>query len=216
MKRSLLAAALLLCSLTANADDLRAGTKQLSFFITDPSFTESHSQGSDVSGGAGLAFSYVFAPQWSAQLSVAAQEHRDVFTRSVQVVTDPNGTVLYAPVTTVENVRTYPIELLGKYHFLNESRWTPFLGAGVRYVQAPDVPSQFQFVTPPPSGIGVPTLFTGGARYGNRTSAEVAGGVALRITPKLSLDLEARRLLRSDGVAYDPVNRGVIGVSWRF
>ncbi|HWS72575.1 MAG TPA: hypothetical protein VN605_10700, partial [Thermoanaerobaculia bacterium] len=94
-------------------------------------------------------------------------------------------------------------------------RWTPFLGTGVRYVQAPNVPSTFQ-VFVPPVGTGPGTLVVSGPRYGTRTSAEVAAGVALRITSKVSLDLEARRLLRSDGVAYDPVNRGVIGVSWRF
>ena len=216
MKRSLFAAALLLCTFTANADDLRAGTKQFSVFISDPSFTESHSQGSNVSGGAGLAFSYVFTRNWSAQLSVAAQEHRDLVTRSVALFPDPSGTVLYAPATSVETVRTYPVELLTRYHFPNESRWTPFLGAGVRYVRSPDVASPLQFFVPPPSGSVPGAVYVSGPSYRNRTSAEVTGGVALRITPTVSLDLEARRLLRSDGVAYDPVNRGVIGVSWRF
>lgn len=216
MKRSLFAAALLLAAAAVHADDLRTGTKQFSFFLTDPSFTETRSQGSNVSGGAGLAFSYVFARQWSAQLSIAAQEHRDVFTRFTPVAT-PEGTVLFAPLSTVETVRTFPVELLGKYHFFNESRWTPFLGAGVRYVQAPNIPSTFQTFVPEPIGSAAPgTLFVSGPRYGTRTSAELAAGVALRITPSLSLDLEARRLLRSDGLPYDPVNRGVIGLSWRF
>jgi len=217
MRRNVLAAVLLVCTFTASAQELRKGTKQLSVFLTEPSFTESSSTGSNVGGGAGIAFSYVFAPRWSAQVSVAAQEHRDVFTRFTTLITGPRGIVTYVPVTSVETVRTYPVELLAKYHFENGSRWTPFLGAGMRYVGAPNVPSStFGIVpTPVPGAPGVISL-DNGSHFGTRMSAEVAGGVALRLTPSVSLDLEGRRLLRSDGVAYDPVNRAVIGVSWRF
>lgn len=215
MKRILLAAALLSCSLAANADDLRAGTKQFSIFISDPSFTESSSRGSDVSGGTGIAFSYALTRQWSAQLSISAQEHRTYVTRFTSLVTLPDGGTTLVPVTTSEKVNTYPVELLGRYHFTNESRWTPFLGAGVRYVGAPDVPPSLPIFVP---GIGnTPgTTFSTGPGYHNRLSGELAGGVSLRITKAVSLDLEARRLLRSEGVNYDPVNRGVIGVSWKW
>jgi outer membrane protein W len=218
MRRNLVAAGLLsLCAFTVSADDLRQGSKQLSLFVTDPSFTESSSTGSNVSGGTGLAFSYVFARQWSAQLSVAAQEHKEVITRFTTILVDPQtGTTVFAPVTTVEKVHTYPVELLARYHFLNGSRWTPFLGAGVRYVQAPDGAYGLPAAIPPPTIGGPPTFFSNGPTYHDRTSAEVAGGVALRITPAVSLDIEARRLLRSEGVRYDPINRAVIGVSWRF
>lgn len=215
MKRIWIAAALLFCSLAAHADDFDPGMKKLSIFITDPSFTESDSQGSDVSGGTGLAFSYAFTRQWSAQLSVAAQEHRAAVTTFTPISFGQDNGVVYAPVTVYAKVRTYPIELLGRYRFPNESRWTPFLGAGFRYVQAPDVPSAIPVVTPGVGGVPV-TVFNYGSPFHNRLSGELAGGVALRITNAVSLDIEGRRLLRSEGLGYDPVNRGVVGVSWNF
>ena len=53
-------------------------------------------------------------------------------------------------------------------------------------------------------------------RYQDRTSAEVNGGVIFRITPHVGLQIDGKRLLRSDGVNYDPINKVSVGVSWRF
>jgi len=202
----LAAAAMLLWVCTAGAEDLRTGTKQFSIFVTDPSYSRSSSSGSSFSGGAGLALSYVWAPHWSTEFSVAAHQQRETFIRLEPIA----GTGALMAVDRRENVRTYPIELLTTYHFTNQSRWTPFVGAGVRYVGAPS--NQPSAVIGFISGTPRP----GPAKLSSQTSAEAAGGVSFGLTPAVSLNLEARRLLRTTGVFYDPLDRVVFGVSWRF
>jgi outer membrane protein W len=209
---------LLLSALTLHADDLRPGTRQLSIFVSDPSYTSSSSGGSNLSGGAGLALSWVWAPRWSTELAISAQQNRENVTLFVPLV-DAAGNTTIAPVTAREQIRTYPFEILTRYHFTNDSRWTPFVGAGLRYVgeaklhnvQLAGIPAQ-----PPPLVIPDALTPVTATSFRARTSGEVAAGVSLGLSRSVSLKLEARRLLRSDSVAWDPVTRAVIGVSWKF
>ncbi|HEX8169193.1 MAG TPA: porin family protein [Thermoanaerobaculia bacterium] len=86
---------------------------------------------------------------------------------------------------------TLPIDVLAQYHFATDSRFKPYLGAGARYVR--------------------------GTALGNdRTSAELAAGFHLFLTPSLSLRVDAKQLLRNDSPAYDARTKTSIGFGWRF
>ena len=90
---------------------------------------------------------------------------------------------------------TYPVSLDGQYHFFNDSRWKPYLGAGVRYVQA-------------------------SARFfdtGTRVTPEITGGVEFMMTPHVSLRFDGKQEIQThSGPAYDPLSRMAVGIGWHF
>src|SRR5262249_10965842 len=123
----------------------------------------------------------------SAQLAVASEEHNTY----PYIVTSTGGIV----VVPQETVTTYPIDLTARYHWRNDARWKPFLGAGLHYIAAPNVDRQF--------------------RYQNHLTAIVTGGVDYQLRPSFGTFLEAKQLL-GDRENYDALLRFSAGVSWRF
>lgn len=214
MPRTLIASLLLLFSTTALvAAEAPADRWRFSVLASDIAENREPWLGEqdDVRSGIGLALAYAFAPQWDVELAVSSQSYRAPATHFEYLPgTNPALTV---PVTTFRRYRVHPVDLVMTRHFLSESLFSPYVHAGVRYVDAPDDPA--------PSQPDVPAF--NGARpvregFGlhDRTSAQAGAGVRIRLTPRTALRAEVTRSLRSEETQFDPLTRGAIGVSWKF
>ena len=156
-----------------------------SVFLTDAT---SHDKGSNPwPGGVGISFERMFAERLSLQGAIAWERHR-----SYPYIVNPDGTFTLVP---RENLRTIPIEVSARYHWLNETRWKPFLGIGAHYVAAPDTRADF--------------------RYQSHVDGLLDGGTLFMLTPQFGLLLEGRSIL-GDREPYDPAFKIAAGVSWRF
>jgi outer membrane protein W len=94
-----------------------------------------------------------------------------------------------------ESVTTYPLDFMGQYYFSTGGPWKPYLGLGVHYVDAPRSP-----VGP----------------LEDRLSPQFSAGVEYLIGSRLSLTLDAKRLLRDRYLPYDPELKASVGFGWRF
>jgi hypothetical protein len=158
---------------------------QVSVFATDVNFTYSEGAGSNLDGGIGAALEYRWNRHWALELQVT-REDRD---RTLMRI-DPDPVV--PPFQRLQGT-AYPIDLLMHYRFENDSRWKPFVGAGVRYER---------------------TAFREFDE--NRTLAVIDGGVHFMITPTLSLRLDAKQLLGDDQGHLDARFKPSIGLGWKF
>jgi outer membrane protein W len=201
MRAFTVAAILLMCASAVIAADTRA--MQLSVFTSNLSFGQSNGQ-SQWGGGGGIALSRAWSPNWSTELAVAAQRESGLFTINSLA---PSGAA--SPLTQRRDFSVFPADLTMQYRFLNQSRWIPYLVAGARYVGAPR--SAQVEVTP-----SLGNLAGTGSNLQERRSVEAGAGLSVRITPRVGLRVDAMRLLRSDGVNYDPLVRTSFGVSFRF
>jgi outer membrane protein W len=192
----------LMCTSAAIAADSQ--TMQLSVFTSNLSFGQSNGQ-SQWSGGGGIALSRAWSPNWSTELAVAAQRESGLFTTFFSL--NPSGAAV--PVTQRRDFSVYPVDLTTQYRFLNSSRWTPYVAAGARYIGAPQ--SARVEITP-----GLGNLVGTGWHLQERRSVEAGAGLSVRITPRVGLRVDAMRLLRSDGVNYDPLLRTSFGVNFHF
>lgn len=155
---------------------------------------------SDVAHGTGAAYSHAWSPRWSTELSAAVER------RNARIAVFPTSG---QPFTEVAKVRSYPIDLMMSYHFLNESRWSPYVSAGVHYIRAPSGVLRY------PNSI-FPLPVSSGRPYDNRTSAQFGGGVTFAITPHLGLRFDLKQQLGTETVPFDSLTRGSVGLSWRF
>ena len=140
--------------------------------------------------GYGAAFNQTLTPRFSVQIALAVEEP------TVCV----GGSFLTTPCTQLK-LRTYPVDLTGRYHFLNETRWKPYVGLGMRYAQAPHLT--------PKSRTAI------GHGYPNHLDPQVVGGVELLINPSFGVTVDAKQLL-ANSEAYDPRLKASVGLSWRF
>jgi len=98
--------------------------------------------------------------------------------------------------------RLYPIDANVSYHFLNGSRWKPYLGAGVRYVS-----DSLHFSGPYRSN-----RFTE-----NSVDPEISGGITFQFNPALGLRFDAKQIIGySRGYGTNPNFKGSVGLSLRF
>ena len=118
----------------------------------------------DEQGGYGVAYDRTFAPRWSVQASVAVERHP-----SYDYVFEDNGAITLVP---RERLRTMPIDLVARYHWLNDTRWKPYAGLGAHYVAAPDADRRF--------------------RYRNHLEGAINGGTLFMLTHDLGLMLDSR------------------------
>ena len=138
-------------------------------------------------GGFGVSFERMFAERLSLQGAVAYERHR-----TYTYVVEDNGSITPVP---RENLRTLPIEVTARYHWLNDTRFKPYLGLGVHYVAAPNTDARF--------------------RYQDHVDGLVGGGFVFMLKPSLGLLLEGRAIV-GDREPYDPPFKVAAGVSWRF
>ena len=213
MKRSLLLFSLLLSftSFTSLAAQERWRVSVLAAEITTGG---SQPWSDDAHAGIGVGVAYAPTAAWDAELTIASQRHRSPYTRMFFLQL-PNGQPgLLTPVTEFREYRVRPVDLSITRHFLAGQPIAPYVRAGVRYVQAPDDPSAPSFIIGPSDTPFVPV--SEGFGFKDRTSAQAGAGVRIRLTPRTSMRVEANRLLRSEGVDFDPLTRYAIGVSWLF
>ena len=140
----------------------------------------------------GAAFHHDWTPRFAAGLSVAAEDAEIAYCV---------GGILTPERCNYVNVRTYPIDLTARFQFPNDTRWTPYVGAGVRYVAAPDL-------TPEESGIVVDG-------YSDEISPEIVGGFEFVISGPFALTVEVKGLL-GDAEDYDSSLKVAAGLGWRF
>ncbi len=137
-------------------------------------------------GNYGAAFESSLTSHFSAQLSVGSEQHR-----SYPYVVDETG---YINQVTPVRFRTYPIDLTGRFRFVNDTRWKPYIGAGARYVAAPHVDSMFG--------------------YTNRLTPELVGGVVYQLR-HFGIVVDGKVLL-GDHQYYDSAFKTSFGLNWRF
>jgi len=155
-------------------------------FISDPQYVWSDSSGSDFNAGYGVALQRMFNEWWSGEITAS---HRS--SRSVAYIYNVNGNV----VQTIEfRAHVTPVDITAQYHFLNDTAWKPYLGAGYSHV----------FVD---ANNGV------AQRAGN--FFVVNGGVVWRVRPELGIRLDGKVRL-GDHPSYIDSNEASIGVAWRF
>jgi outer membrane protein W len=158
---------------------------QIFAYASDVGITYSETYGTAVDSNFGLAVSKFVSPRWSMELAVSTQGWWEYA---------PGPVHFGDPIVRIKH-QSYPVSLDGQYHFFNDSRWKPYLGVGVRYV---DPNAEFRDL-------------------GARISPEINGGVSFMMTPNLSLRFDGRVAVRSNHApGYDPVTRGAIGIGWHF
>jgi hypothetical protein len=143
-------------------------------------------------GGYGVSFHRTWTPRFSTGISIAAEE---------PAVVGCVGSILTQLTCTEVDLRTYPVDLTGRFHFINDTRWKPYIGAGVRYVAAPDVtPEEVQLLR---------------ESYSDQLNPEIVGGLVFRVTPSFAINAEVKGLFRNPE-DYDSLFKASAGVSWRF
>ena len=209
--RTLTLAALLLATVAVHATE---HPWRVSVLATDISNQRIHPWDDGFNAGIGVAVSYAASEAWDAELSVASQEHRTLYTRFVSSLDYPEipEGVVY-PASEYRNFTVHPISLSATRRFLTANRVSPYVRAGVRYINAPSDPENPFVVAPPYNGF---EPVQPGFNLDDRTSVEAGVGVRLRLTDRTSLRADVMRLLRSDGSAIDPLTRGSAGVTWKF
>jgi outer membrane protein W len=158
-----------------------------SIFVSDLEVTHGKYDGTHGSAAFGASFDRMLTPNVSAQLAIASEQHR-----SYGYVVNANGTFTQVPAVSFHTV---PIDLAARYHFLNETRWKPYVGLGLRYVGAPGVGREW--------------------RYQNHIGPEIVGGTLFRINRSLFLTLDGRVYV-GDREAYDSQFKPSLGLRWQF
>lgn len=188
---------------------------RVSVLATDISNQRIHAWDDGFNAGVGVAVSYAPTEAWDAELSVASQEHRAPYTRFVtsnDFPQLPEGEVL--PVSEYRNFTVHPVSLDVTRRFAATRRVSPYVRAGVRYIDAPSDPKSPVVVMQPPYAGFQPVQ--PGFNVSDRTSVEAGAGVRVRLTDRTFLRADVMRLLRSDGSIIDPLTRGSAGVTWKF
>lgn len=201
--RSILIATVIVLSTAAAFAQGHRGIDQFTLFST-ARVTGAGEEG-DWKHSAGVAIDYAWSRHWTTKVSAEMQEHEAVLTRFV-----PGPSGAFAPSTYFETFTTYPVDLQLTYRFARDPRFTPFLGAGMRYAHTPAA-------TPPlivPAGETFAPVRE--SKPVTRGSAEVSAGMLIGVTPHFGLAFEARRLLRNDGTPFDPLTKVSGGITYRF
>ena len=139
----------------------------------------------------GAAYSYSFTPRFSTDVAISVNPD----------VVSCTGGILTPERCTRFDVRTYPVDVTGRFHFLNDTRWKPYLGAGVRYVAAPHLSLEQQQIA--------------GGRYSDRADAEIVGGLDMLINRSFGASVEVDALFRN-ALDYDSALKVAARLSWRF
>jgi len=194
MRKSIIVAASLLFIAASAFAQQPNRSNSVSIFVSDLSIFHSSTYGTRVDAGYGASFDHMFSNRVSGELSVTSQRFRSFVTTF-----GPAD----APTTTTFSDHVYPIDANVSYHFRTDSRWKPYIGAGLRYVSN--------------------TLRSGGSfgihEFTTRTvSPEVSGGVTFQFKPTLGLRFDAKQIIGSSNPSYgsDPDFKASVGLAFRF
>lgn len=210
--RTLTLAALLLANVAVHAAE---HPWRVSVLATDISNQRIHPWDDGFNAGIGVAVAYALNEAWDAELSVASQEHRTLYTRFVTSYDFPGiPEGVFYPSSEYRDLTVHPITLSATRRFLAAQRVSPYVRAGVRYINAPSDPESPLFA-PTTTDLNFEPVDPG-FNLSDRTSLEAGVGVRLRLTDRTFLRADVMRLLRSDGSPIDPLTRGSAGVTWKF
>jgi outer membrane protein W len=168
-------------------------SNSVSVFISDPSLGWTKTEGTSASAGYGLALDHMFTNRFSVELSLTRQREAYSFTSI-----GGNG----AAIRTTTTDTAYPFDAVASYHFLTDSRWRPYVGAGLRYVSE--------------TYRGQSTLGAYGVTM-HQVDPELAAGVIFQLRPSLGLRFDAKQVIgstRSDRV--DRAFKASVGLAFRF
>jgi outer membrane protein W len=185
---------LLLFAVSAVAQERTANVKKGSFrifaFSANFGYTESDVSGSNWNGDYGLGLEYQLSDRWSTEISVSREQTP---TATIGTV-NPDGSFS----SSYTHLEVHPVDVVGEYHFFTASAWKPFIGVGLRYVDA----SRNRYVP-----------FVGGE---TRLSPQVTAGFYYQFTRHFGLRLDGKRLLRNDSTWYDDAHKLSVGLGWKF
>lgn len=193
MRKSLVIAASLVFVITSAFAQQPTPLNTISVFVSDLSVTHT-SSGTSFDSGYGAAFDHRFSDHISAELSVTTQRMR----QSVTTIS-PSGQPVFASYTKT----LLPIDANVSYHFFTNSRWKPYLGAGLRYLN-----NTVSNVAPFNS-----------YRYTSRSvDPEVSGGVTYQFRPNLGLRFDAKQTVGGSNsvLGGDAAFSASAGLSFRF
>jgi len=111
--RAVLAVALLLSASSLFAQQSRT---EVSVFASDLAYARSASTDSSFSGGVGVRLNEFWTSRISTELGVTMEKHFSFV--------NEQKTAVYR----------YPFDAIAQYHFVNDTRWQPYVGAGVRAI----------------------------------------------------------------------------------
>ncbi|MEA2342236.1 MAG: OmpW family [Thermoanaerobaculia bacterium] len=197
MRKSIvIAVSLLFVVASAFAQEHATPANSVSVFLSDAMLSYSSSSGSRLDVSYGGAFGHMFNRHISAELSVTSQPSRRYFST---VVTSGQ------PVTSSSTVHFHPIDANVSYHFLTDSRWKPYVGGGLRYLNNSVL-------------ISDPLVSHGTLRFTTRTvDPEISGGVVFQFRPTLGLRFDAKQIIGNSGsVLGETAFTGSVGLSFRF
>jgi outer membrane protein W len=164
----------------------------VTLFLSDAYFG-SDSRGSHAGADFGLALSHMFNDRFSGELAVTSQRIGG------SVTTVPFEGF---PTTVTYSGRVHPIDAIVSYHFLTDSRWKPYLGAGARYVS---------------DSARVTSALVTYRLTRHSTDPEITGGITFQFNPRLGLRFDARQTLGSSSdIGADAKLQASAGLSLRF
>jgi outer membrane protein W len=169
------------------------GSNSVSVFATDLAHSNIGSATVDAAYGASL--DHMFTDRLSGELSVSSQRSRR-YKRTFTASTEPTSVLV--------TYRLYPIDVNISYHFLNGSRWKPYIGAGLRYVN-----DTFQGY----EGRSRTAFYHDAIRTIDR---EISGGITLQFNRMLGLRLDAKQALDSRSDVADSKRKVSVGLAFRF
>lgn len=192
MRKSIIVAVSLLFVVATGFAQQPNHSNTVSVFVSDLAISHSAAAGTNLETSYGAAFGHMFNRNWSAELSVTSQPYQG---NSIMVV---NQKAIYS---TFQD-RLYPVDANISYHFLTGSRWKPYVGGGLRYLD---------FKTRLDLPIGV-------QRFSQRfVDPEVNAGVTFQFRPNLGLRFDAKRIMgTSNSVLGDSALSGSVGLAFRF
>jgi outer membrane protein W len=218
MRRSLIHSALLLfCCSSLWAADASGNRWRISILASEISAPADNVYWDDTHAGVSVGLAYAPTPQWDVEFTAATQTHTSQYSRLFYSPGLDGAPGVTYPSFEFHRYRVTPFDLSVTRHFRADQVISPYLRAGVRYVQAPDNPAP-QTIIIGPFEPGGPYLIpvSEGFNLSDRLSTAAGAGVRVKLTPRTAIRGEVNRLLRSEGADFDPLTRYAVGVSWLF
>jgi outer membrane protein W len=191
-RSTILAASLLFVTASAIAQE-PSRPNTISVFASDVSVTQSPTSGRNIDLGYGAAFDHMFTRRISAEVTVNSET-----VRHGQSTFVTSGTSVFSWVSTT----IHPLDASVTYHFLNDSRWKPYVAGGLRY-------ASYTFSGDGPLG-----------RYYLTTHSvdpEVSGGVVFQFSRTFGLRFDAKQTIGSRPARIgDPDFKASVGLAFRF
>src|SRR3954452_24711159 len=192
MRKSIIVAVSLLFIVASAFAQQPTHSNTVSVFVSDLAVSRT-SSGTDLDVAYGAAFDHMFSKRVSAEVSVTRQRTRESFT-----IFNPGGPAVFASFTNT----LYPVDATVSYHFVNDSRWKPYLGGGARYVsgttQNYGAFNSYRFTT-------------------HSLDPEISGGVTFQFRPTLGLRFDAKQTLgNGNSVLGDSSLNVSVRLSFRF